>query len=82
MQQQTMSYKKIIRAWKDANFRDTLSEEQCALLPEHPAGTVELTDAQLGKAAGGKNIPSSYRYGDCNSGIIACTLPINCPVEQ
>jgi mersacidin/lichenicidin family type 2 lantibiotic len=77
-----MSHENIIRAWKDADFRNSLSEEQRALLPEHPAGMVELTDTQLGKAAGGKNIPSSYRYGDCNSGIIACTLPINCPVEQ
>lgn len=77
-----MSSENIIRAWKDENFRNSLNEEQRALLPDHPAGMVELTDGQLGRAAGGKNIPSSYRYGDCNSGIIACTLLINCPVEQ
>lgn len=77
-----MSPKNIIRAWKEQEFRNSLSAEQLTLLPDHPSGMLELTDAQLEIAAGGKNIPSSYRYGDCNSGIIACTLPINCPVEQ
>ena len=72
-----MSKENIIRAWKDKDFRSSLSEEQRALLPQHPAGMVELTDAQLGNAAGGKP-PRCY---DCTAGIIACTLPLICGAE-
>ncbi len=44
----------IIRAWKDEEYRRSLSEEQRALLPEHPAGFIELADAELEPAAGGE----------------------------
>jgi mersacidin/lichenicidin family type 2 lantibiotic len=43
----------IIRAWKDAAFRETLSEQERALLPVHPAGLVLLTDDELNSVAGG-----------------------------
>lgn len=33
-----MSPEEIVRAWKDEDFRDLLSPEQRADLPEHPAG--------------------------------------------
>jgi mersacidin/lichenicidin family type 2 lantibiotic len=49
----TMSYLDIIRAWKDEEYRLSLSEEQRAVLPEHPAGLIELEDADLDDAAGG-----------------------------
>jgi mersacidin/lichenicidin family type 2 lantibiotic len=40
-----MSYQDIIRAWKDEEYRLSLSEEQHAVLPEHhPAGLMELVD--------------------------------------
>lgn len=48
-----MSHENIIRAWKDENFRNSLSDKERALLPEHPAGLVELADSQLENAAGG-----------------------------
>lgn len=48
-----MSHENIIRAWKDADFRNGLSDKERALLPEHPAGIVELTDADLGGVDGG-----------------------------
>jgi mersacidin/lichenicidin family type 2 lantibiotic len=48
-----MSHANIIRAWKDADFRNSLSEKERTLLPENPAGLIELTDAQLGVIAGG-----------------------------
>jgi mersacidin/lichenicidin family type 2 lantibiotic len=43
----------IIRAWKDEEYRLSLSEAERALLPAHPAGLIELTDAQLGAVEGG-----------------------------
>jgi mersacidin/lichenicidin family type 2 lantibiotic len=43
-----MSTLGIIRAWKDEEYRLSLDE-----MPAHPAGLVELTDADLEQVAGG-----------------------------
>jgi mersacidin/lichenicidin family type 2 lantibiotic len=48
-----MSKQNIIRAWKDRAYRRGLSQAERALLPENPAGLIELTDAQLGAIDGG-----------------------------
>jgi mersacidin/lichenicidin family type 2 lantibiotic len=48
-----MSNEDIVRAWKDAEYRQNLSAEEQTLLPEHPAGAIELPDDQLKQAAGG-----------------------------
>jgi mersacidin/lichenicidin family type 2 lantibiotic len=45
----------IIRAWKDAEYRRSLSGAEQAQLPANPAGTIDLTDAELGPVAGGIN---------------------------
>jgi mersacidin/lichenicidin family type 2 lantibiotic len=52
MKKQTLTVSEIVRAWKDKNFRDNLSEEQRAQLPANPAGLVEIDDAQLAHVAG------------------------------
>jgi mersacidin/lichenicidin family type 2 lantibiotic len=49
-----MSQQDIIRAWKDRNYRESLSQEQRSLLPENPAGTIELSDVDQAIIAGGK----------------------------
>ncbi len=43
----------IIRAWKDEEYRLSLTEEQRALLPDNPAGLLELSDADLESVTGG-----------------------------
>ncbi len=43
----------IARAWKDEAYRQSLSSEELALLPENPAGELELNDAELGSVQGG-----------------------------
>jgi mersacidin/lichenicidin family type 2 lantibiotic len=48
-----MSNKKVIRAWKDPVYRNSLSEAERAALPANPAGSIEISDADLGKVAGG-----------------------------
>ena len=48
-----MSQHDIIRAWKDEEYRAGLSEAERALLPEHPAGLIELSDTDLDAVAGG-----------------------------
>ena len=63
----------IIRAWKDEEYRLSLTEEQRALLPENPAGQLELSDADLESVAGG--IISVL--GNC-TGIGRCKNQQNC----
>jgi len=41
-----MSHAEIIRAWKDPEYRSTLS-----VTPAHPAGVIELADPDLGGSA-------------------------------
>ncbi len=37
----------IVRAWKDEDYRQSLSEEERAQLPANPAGFVELSLEEL-----------------------------------
>jgi mersacidin/lichenicidin family type 2 lantibiotic len=57
-----MSTYDIIRAWKDEDFRDSLSETERAALPQHPAGQIELSDEELEVVAGGlvPSVKASY----------------------
>jgi mersacidin/lichenicidin family type 2 lantibiotic len=48
-----MSKDKIIKAWKNAEYRRTLSASQRASLPENPAGARVLSEDELEEAAGG-----------------------------
>ena len=74
----------VIRAWKDAEYRQSLSEAERALMPAHPAGLIELTDWELDRAAGGRpptNGVCQTVVGDnCNSIADGClTLSGSCP---
>ena len=42
-----LSNQEIIRAWKDEAFRNSLTPEQLAQLPKHPAGQIEIEDQDL-----------------------------------
>lgn len=42
----------IIRAWEDPEYRDSLTAAERAGLPAHPAGAIELTDAELSGVLG------------------------------
>jgi len=42
-----MKKEKILRAWRDPEFRESLTPEELAALPEHPASAIELRDEQL-----------------------------------
>lgn len=64
-----MSTLDIVRAWKDDEYCESLSDTQRAALPQNPAGVVELSDDQLRAAGGG---------AEDNSTILSITLPI-CP---
>ncbi len=54
----------IVRAWTDEEYYLGLSEEQRALLPENPAGLMELADDDLQNIVGGGGI--------CGKGTVGC----------
>ncbi len=55
----------IIRAWKDEEYRLSLTEEQQALLPDNPAGLMELSYAELESiVVGGGNSDDSDSDSD------------------
>ena len=58
----------IIRAWRDAEFMNSLSEEERAMLPANPVGDVELSDDDLAGVNGGGGAFTA-----------ACTLPTATP---
>jgi mersacidin/lichenicidin family type 2 lantibiotic len=63
-----MSYQHIIRAWKDPEYRLSLSEAEQALLPPHPSGHIEMTDGDLDHVTGGRknlNDPKTILIRDC-----------------
>ena len=43
-----MTTLETVKAWKDEDYRDTLTIEQQAELPEHPAGAIELQFSEFG----------------------------------
>lgn len=54
----------IIRAWRDRDFLLSLSEEQRASLPVHPAGLLDLSDEELIGIAGGRAAGTHYSFCD------------------
>ena len=59
-----MSHINIIRAWKDEAYRQSLTPEERALLPENPAGLVDLNDPHLLGVDGG--LRGTIGYGVCS----------------
>lgn len=47
----------IIRAWKDEEYRASLSVEERASMPDNPAGLVDLSEAELEGVGGNTNGP-------------------------
>ncbi|TJZ56808.1 mersacidin/lichenicidin family type 2 lantibiotic [Streptomyces piniterrae] len=77
-----MSLRKIVRVWEDPEYRNSLSAAELAELPENPAGSIELTDAELGQVMGGDQSGKSH---GCNTktcvstrGNSATPRPCNC----
>jgi len=76
-----MSKIDVIRAWKDEDYRASLSEAQRAMLPENPAGFLELTDEELESVAGATGevmqgvgtLGCSYLF--CTFMWPVCTIP-------
>jgi mersacidin/lichenicidin family type 2 lantibiotic len=70
----------IIRAWKDEEYRNSLSAAERAALPPHPAGLMTLTDEELGAVAGGRINPTrSLCAGGDPCATRLCQDTFDCP---
>jgi mersacidin/lichenicidin family type 2 lantibiotic len=67
-----MSNNNVVRAWKDPVYRNSLTEAERAALPANPAGSIELSDEDLGKVSGGLFNPTIH---PCT---LACTFVYTC----
>lgn len=65
----------IARAWKDAEYRKTLSANELALLPENPVGAVEISEDEASDIVGmwgGSNT--------CCENISVCVNSVICSI--
>ena len=81
-----MSKIDIVRAWKDEEYRSSLSEAQRAELPDNPAGLIELSESDLRDVAGGTITPILITITVCPtfdycSNITVCPSVNYCPVD-
>jgi mersacidin/lichenicidin family type 2 lantibiotic len=67
---------KIIRAWRDEDYRLSLSNEDLSGLPGNPVGIVELSGDALESAAGGAIISRTIL---CDSPLCVPSLRVGCP---
>jgi mersacidin/lichenicidin family type 2 lantibiotic len=58
----------VIRAWKDPEYRKTLTSEELASLPANPAGSANLTENELREVAAGRGTLSTL---PCIFGVTA-----------
>ena len=70
-----MSNINIIRAWKDAEYRNSLSAEELAMIPDNPAGVGELKDEDLASIVGGNPVSQVVYLSNCGgSGLLNVNL--------
>jgi mersacidin/lichenicidin family type 2 lantibiotic len=76
-----VSIRDIVRAWRDEEYRQGLSEAERALLPAHPSGLIDLPDAALDAAVGGAGHNSSQQQ--CTP-VTVChsQKPLSCPTKK
>jgi mersacidin/lichenicidin family type 2 lantibiotic len=66
-----MRKEKILRAWRDPEFRDSLSDEERAALPAHPSAPLELRDEQLVAVRGADEVS----IGDLSDTVSTSNTP-------
>jgi mersacidin/lichenicidin family type 2 lantibiotic len=67
-----MSKTTIIQAWKNQEFRKSLSEAELANLPANPAGATMLSGSELDQVSGGLP-PSTAKCTDMGQCTVVCT---------
>jgi mersacidin/lichenicidin family type 2 lantibiotic len=73
-----MTTLETVKAWKDEEYRDTLTEAQRQKLPAHPAGVIELEPAQPGGEGPFGPVNGSTQRARCTWGIFCTSAPKAC----
>jgi mersacidin/lichenicidin family type 2 lantibiotic len=68
----------VVRAWKDEEYRSSLTEAQRAQLPENPAGMIDLTDEAINEVVGGLTLPAATKWLRCGQHF-TITAECRCP---
>ena len=68
----------VVRAWKDEEYRSSLTEAQRAQLPENPAGMIDLTDEAINEVVGGLAFPGITKLLGCGQHF-TLTAECRCP---
>ena len=67
----------VVRAWKDEEYRSSLTEVQRAQLPENPAGMIDLTDEAISGVVGGFTLPPITKWLHCGR-VLTVTAECGC----
>ena len=67
-----MSKRKIVQAWKNPAFRQSLTATERAALPANPAGATRLNENELEQVAGG--LPQSTLHCSWICPTLFCTV--------
>lgn len=63
-----MSTVDVVRAWKDEAYRLCLSQEELLHIPPHPAGSIELPDADFSSITNDRTTPPRVNGLACCGG--------------
>ncbi len=55
----------IVRAWKDPEYRKSLTPEELASLPPNPAGDTEIPEEDLTTVSGAGTVLTAVGCGGC-----------------
>lgn len=64
----------IGRAWKDEEYRNSLTPEQLAQIPSNPAGDVEMSQEDLDDIAGGVISPTQKIFRPPYTNTCRCSV--------
>ena len=56
----------VVRAWKDEDYRMSLSDAERRMLPVNPAGLIEISDSDLGLVGGGTDFGGGSYLAVCS----------------
>lgn len=62
----------VVRAWRDEEYRDSLTAEEQASLPENPAGIAVVDETALRSVTGG--VLSKQIDPSCTTFVWSCNL--------
>lgn len=60
----------VVRAWRDEEYRNSLTAEERASLPENPAGLAVISDQTLRSITGGCGSTQQ-----CTTAVCSCVRP-------